>query len=288
MSEKEKALNTISNIDEWAETGEPAGKGLHLSRICAVFAAVALAAACGLGLSALLAGDMAGWIYAGIAAFMVAAVLLLVVFVAREVNRPLKKIVQGIKTKQTVLPSGAGELRFVIHAYNRMLEETRKTTEELTYEAMHDRLTGLLNRNAFEIFCKEADLEHAALLIMDVDDFKSINDTWGHDSGDRILKRVAEVLKQNFRSVDPVYRIGGDEFVVIMTRANSSLRDLVLDKVNQVNHVLLQGGDNIPPVSLSVGVAFCDRKNAQGDLLKDADTALYRVKQAGRCGCAVY
>ena len=96
MSEKEKALNTISNIDEWAETGEPAGKGLHLSRICAVFAAVALAAACGLGLSALLAGDMAGWIYAGIAAFMVAAVLLLVVFVAREVNRPLEKIVQGI------------------------------------------------------------------------------------------------------------------------------------------------------------------------------------------------
>ena len=288
MSEKEKTLNTISNIDEWAESGDLSGRGLHLSRICAAFVAVALAAACGLGLSALFAGDMARWIYAGIAASMVAAVLLLVVFVTREVNQPLKSIVQGIKAKQTVLPAGAGELRFVIHAYNRMLEETRKTTEELTYEAMHDRLTGLLNRNAFEIFCKETDLGHAALLIMDVDDFKTINDTGGHDSGDRILKRVAEVLKQNFRSVDPIYRIGGDEFVVIMTRANSGLRDLVLDKVNQVNHLLLQGGENIPSASLSVGVAFCDRKNAQGDLLKDADTALYRVKQAGRCGCAVY
>jgi diguanylate cyclase (GGDEF)-like protein len=106
--------------------------------------------------------------------------------------------------------------------------------------------------------------------------------------GDKILKWVASVLRHSFRSVDQIYRIGGDEFVIIMTRANSTMRQLVLDKINHANQVLQQGAEDIPPTSLSVGVAFCDRENPQGDLLKDADTALYRVKQSGRCGCAIY
>lgn len=219
---------------------------------------------------------------------MLAVVLIIVVFVLVQVRRPLMQMVQLMKEKKTIPPDGAEELRFVTRTYNRMVEETRKTTEQLTYEAMHDGLTGLLNRNAYEIFYRDTDLDHAALLIIDVDKFKGINDTYGHDGGDRVLKRVAEVLRHSFRSVDMIYRFGGDEFVVIMTRANSSMRDLLLEKINQANQLLLQGKDNIPPASLSVGVAFCDRENPQGDLLKDADTALYRVKEAGRCGCAIY
>ena len=127
-----------------------------------------------------------------------------------------------------------------------------------------------------------------ALLIIDVDYFKKVNDTYGHAVGDRVLKRVAEILQRSFRSVDIICRIGGDEFVVVMTRANSSMRQLVLNKIQWANELLQHPKDDLPPVSLSVGVAFSDRKDPQGDIFTDADTALYRVKEAGRNGCAIY
>lgn len=219
---------------------------------------------------------------------LLAVVLVMVILISVLVRKPLTHMVQLMKDKKTIPPAGAEELRFVSDTYNELFLENQKTTERLTLEALHDGLTGLYNRNAYELLYHDTDLAHAALLIIDVDDFKGINDTYGHDMGDKVLKRVAEILQQSFRSVDQIYRFGGDEFVVIMTRANSALRELVLDKIEQANKRLQQPEDGTPPASISVGVAFCDRENPQGDLLVDADTALYRVKQAGRCGCAVY
>ena len=102
-----------------------------------------------------------------------------------------------------------------------------------------------------------------------------------------ILKHVADLLRNSFRSVDLIFRIGGDEFV-IMTRANSSMRDQVKTKIDQLNVMLQQPSEDLPPTSLSVGGAFADRENPEGDIFKDADKALYRVKNAGRCGCAIY
>jgi diguanylate cyclase (GGDEF)-like protein len=99
---------------------------------------------------------------------------------------------------------------------------------------------------------------------------------------------VADILKESFRSVDILCRVGGDEFVVIMTRANSSLKQLVANKISHANDLLQNPKDGLPRASLSVGVAFSDRENPEGDLFKDADTALYRVKNAGRHGCAFY
>jgi diguanylate cyclase (GGDEF)-like protein len=127
-----------------------------------------------------------------------------------------------------------------------------------------------------------------ALLIVDVDKFKQVNDTYGHAVGDRVLKRVAEVLKHSFRSVDIICRFGGDEFVVVMTRANSSMKQLVTNKIDTANDILLNPKDDLPPISLSVGVAFSDRENPKGDIFKDADAALYQVKESGRSGIAFY
>jgi diguanylate cyclase (GGDEF)-like protein len=135
---------------------------------------------------------------------------------------------------------------------------------------------------------ENADTEHMALILLDVDYFKSINDTYGHAVGDRVLKRVAEILRSSFRSVDIICRIGGDEFAVVMTRANSSMHQLVLNKINRINDLLQRPKDDLPPVSLSVGVAFSDRKNPRGDIFKDADSALYQVKEAGRKGCRIF
>ena len=126
------------------------------------------------------------------------------------------------------------------------------------------------------------------LLVVDVDKFKHFNDTYGHDVGDLVLKRVAEVLMHNFRSEDHVSRIGGDEFCVIMRHTGSSLKELVVGKVEKMNQILSKPDKGTPPITLSVGIAFSDRENPSGDLFKDADTALFRVKNNGRGGCSVY
>ena len=219
---------------------------------------------------------------------MLAVVLLIVLFISGWIRRPLSRMVEQMKAKETVPPSGAEELRFVSETYNSIFEENRRTHERLTYGNMHDALTGLYNRSAYDFMRHDLDMSRNALLLVDVDKFKSVNDTYGHDVGDLVLKRVAEVLKYSFRSTDLVFRLGGDEFVVIMSNVDSSMRDQVKRKIDQANVMLQKPKDDLPPTSLSVGVAFADRENPDGDIFKDADTALYRVKEAGRCGCYIY
>lgn len=215
-------------------------------------------------------------------------VLCIVLIISQMVRKPLTNMVKSMQKQETVEPKGVEELRFVTRTYNTILRENAQAREKLKHEASHDALTGLFNRGAYDLLMESADTEHMALLLIDVDYFKKINDSYGHAVGDRVLKRVAELLHSSFRSVDILCRIGGDEFAVVMTRVNSSMRQLVLDKIAQVNDLLQHPKDDLPPVSLSVGVAFSDRENPKGDIFKDADEALYRVKRAGRKGCEIY
>lgn len=219
---------------------------------------------------------------------LILAVLAEVIFITLQVRVPLSRLLERMRVQQPSTPYGAAELRAVSHIYNEILSENKKARNQLSYEATHDPLTGIHNRNAYEVFMENADKKNIALMIIDVDEFKSINDTYGHDVGDRVLKKVADLLTQSFRSVDCVCRLGGDEFCVVMTRANSAMRQLVINKVARANDILQHPKDGLPKVSLSVGVAFADRENPQGDIFKDADTALYTIKQGGRCGCAIF
>ena len=204
------------------------------------------------------------------------------------VIRPLARSVGHIRGKRPIPVTGAYELQFLAHTYNEMLEQQTRSTEKLTYSATHDALTGVYNRAAFDTLYAGLDQSDVGLLIVDVDKFKNFNDTYGHDMGDRVLQRVAQVLQESFRSEDFVARIGGDEFCVIMMHASSRLRGLVEGKIARANHCLQHPEDGLPRVSLSVGVAFGDRENPASDLFKDADTALYRVKRGTRAGCAFY
>ena len=219
---------------------------------------------------------------------LLAVVLAIVLYISDWIRKPLTRMVEQMRAKKTVPPTGAEELRFVSETYNAIFEENRRTHERLTYGNLHDALTGLYNRSAYDFMRHDLDMSRNALLLVDVDKFKGINDTYGHDVGDLVLKRVAEVLKYSFRSTDLVFRLGGDEFVVIMSNVDSSMRDQVRRKIDQANVMLQKPTDDLPPTSLSVGVAFADRINPEGDIFKDADTALYRVKEAGRCGCYIY
>ena len=224
----------------------------------------------------------------GLTIFFLLIVLGIVIVISTQVRKPLTKMVALMRAQETIPPTGAEELRFVTRTYNTILEENREAREKLSHEASHDALTGLFNRGAYDLLMKSVDTAHMALLIIDVDYFKTVNDTYGHAVGDRVLKRVAEILQHSFRSVDIICRIGGDEFVVVMTRVNSSMGQLVLNKIRHANDLLQHPKDDLPPVTLSVGVAFSDRENPQGDIFTDADTALYQVKQAGRNGCKIF
>ena len=215
-------------------------------------------------------------------------VFAVIYFISTLIRKPLTKMVDLMRTQETIPPTGAEELRFVTRTYNYILEENRIARERLSHEASHDSLTGLFNRGAYDMLMKSVDVSHIALILIDIDLFKSINDTYGHAVGDRVLRRVAEVLQQSFRSVDIICRFGGDEFVIVMTRVTGSMGQLVMNKIARVNEILSNPKDNLPPVTLSAGVAFSDRAKPQGDIFNDADTALYRVKKSGRGGCSIY
>ena len=228
------------------------------------------------------------WIQTAMTVLFLLTVFGVVAFISVEIRKPLTKMIEKMRGQETITPTGAEELRFVTRTYNSILQENRAARERLSHEASHDALTGLFNRGAYDLLMKSVDTSHMAMIIVDIDYFKSVNDTYGHAVGDRVLKRVAEILRNSFRSVDILCRIGGDEFVVVMTRVNSSMAQLVKSKISRANDLLQHPKDDLPPVSLSVGVAFSDRENPKGDIFTDADTALYRVKQAGRNGCAIY
>ena len=159
----------------------------------------------------------------------------------------------------------------------------------MKHQAEHDSLTELLNRRSFDqiLSLYEKDRSSFALILADVDVFKQINDTCGHDTGDRILKRVAALLHTTFRSIDYVCRIGGDEFAVIMVDMSRELYYTIPDKIAEINGLLAVPEDGLPAVSLSAGVAFSDENDFRGSLFRAADSALYAAKAHGRCGCSV-
>ena len=173
-----------------------------------------------------------------------------------------------------------------------VLYVARDITEEKNtkYQADHDFLTGLLNRGSFEQILTSIDTtkNNFALIIMDVDKFKDVNDTYGHEIGDKILKKVSRLLAENFRSIDHVCRIGGDEFAIIMTDVTIDLAKSIEDKILKINSILSREHKMLPPVSLSVGIAFNDLNNSKNNLFNNADNALYYVKKHGRNGCHIY
>ena len=219
---------------------------------------------------------------------MLILALILVLSTALLVTRPLKSYVCHIRREETLPEEGAGELRLLARAYNQMWQQNLRRRELLRYDATHDALTGVFNRGVFEKLRSRCSGRDSTLLILDIDRFKAINDQNGHDVGDRVLCYVAALLQENFRAEDYICRIGGDEFAVIMVHTGSALRAAVENKIRRINELLRTPEDGLPPVSLSVGVAFGDRGNPTDDIFKDADTALYRTKSVRLGGCEFY
>jgi diguanylate cyclase (GGDEF)-like protein/PAS domain S-box-containing protein len=161
------------------------------------------------------------------------------------------------------------------------IETYKKCEQDLTALAITDGLTGLANyRRHMETFTAEIRRFHRtgrpfAIIMLDLDGLKRINDQFGHLVGSRALCRLAEILRTSCRSIDTPARYGGDEFVVVLPEASREVARGVIERIN----VRLAADDEPPTLSVSAGIAMCpDDGETPEVLLQKADTELYRVK----------
>ncbi|MBR5485174.1 MAG: GGDEF domain-containing protein [Oscillospiraceae bacterium] len=206
---------------------------------------------------------------------------------------PLKLFMKCIRNRSLLEYTEVYEYNCLVGVYNNIYKQNMNNAanaSSLKYKAEHDVLTGALNRASFEQISgmlKSMDMP-VGLLLMDVDDFKYINDTYGHVVGDQVLKNVVSVLESNFRSRgDYLFRIGGDEFANILLNFDESQSAAVEKKIMEINRILKDISGDLPGVSLSVGVAFSSG-GYNDALYEKADRALYMAKEQGKCRCCFY
>ena len=175
--------------------------------------------------------------------------------------KPLRVYVNCIKEEKMMEITGSYEFKYLALTYNDIFEIKNANEAMLRYRAEHDPLTGIVNRGGFEQLKNMFRVKDVALglLIVDVDKFKLVNDGYGHEVGDQVLKKVAAFLKDGFRATDYPARIGGDEFAVILTSMSEEMQGAVERKITEMNDRLMHPNDGLPQVSLSVGGA--DRKS---------------------------
>jgi diguanylate cyclase (GGDEF)-like protein len=195
---------------------------------------------------------------------------------------PVLKAVDQIKADSPIPEVGANEFRYLAQAYNKMYSVYKNSIAHLNFKASHDELTGAYNRAGYDLLLSSIDLESTYMLLFDVDNFKSINDTYGHETGDKVLIKLVQVLRGSFRSDDHICRIGGDEFVVFMVHSSRKQQDLIAKKIEQINKELLSPEDGLPSVSLSVGIVHGTQVDNIAGLFECSDVAMYKSKEHGK------
>jgi diguanylate cyclase (GGDEF)-like protein len=166
--------------------------------------------------------------------------------------------------------------------------QLRELQEQLEHQAFHDPLTDLANRSLFVNQVRDA-LAHrsneVSVLFIDVDDFKTVNDSLGHAAGDTLLQSVADRLRECVRPSDVVARLGGDEFAVMVEDAEGAEQAamMVTERIMKAFERPLSTGEKLVSVHASVGIATSGEEGPQADeLIRDADVAMYQAKAAGK------
>lgn len=234
--------------------------------------------------------------------------IVLATLVARAVTRPINSMsaaVQGFAHDhqsvplQTLAIDRQDEIGVLARSFKQMQNEIRQQLDdlqesrgELEHMARHDVLTGLPNRRAFQERLDQALLrsqrsgERFAVFFIDVDNFKKINDRWGHHGGDALLKIVALRLVATTRKVDAIARMGGDEFVVLLDNAaqREDIANIAEKLLDSVRSPILHRGHELE-IGFSIGISlYPDDGRTAADLMARADQAMYEAKNAGRNG----
>ncbi len=167
------------------------------------------------------------------------------------------------------------------------ISQLKNKLAESEKEANTDPLTGLLNRRGLEQRLKAIETpEKTACIIVDIDHFKSINDTYGHPVGDRIIKRVAKEIELHIRGRDLAVRFGGEEFAILLIdtpiKGAERVAETLRKKIDSLQLVIKSNNTQLPPISVSLGVADFQGASEWEELFKRADDALYLAKESGR------
>lgn len=171
-----------------------------------------------------------------------------------------------------------------------------RATGSCTKCASHDGLTGVYNRRTFDIILAD-EFDRASrygrelsLLVMDIDHFKQVNDTYGHVAGDQILIEFAQEISKQLRGVDLLARYGGEEFVVILPETSMEMALLIAERIRKsIEEQQYQANDDIIRITTSAGVcSYPDQANTAEELIHHADSALYEAKQTGRNRVSVF
>ncbi len=195
----------------------------------------------------------------------------------------------GIEDSSSPIRNEVGEIFGVVLVF-RDVTEQRRLSGEMTYRATHDALTGLMNRTEFETRLQrvlttahEERSEHA-LMYIDLDQFKRVNDTCGHSVGDRLLQHAARLLRESVRARDTVARLGGDEFAVILEHCSAEQAQRVAHKIcERMEEFRFVHDDKRFRIGASIGLVPVDpRWSMAAAVMQAADTSCYAAKEAGR------
>jgi diguanylate cyclase (GGDEF)-like protein len=175
-----------------------------------------------------------------------------------------------------------------VHKANKIISQLSQQIRELEDDSNLDALTKVFNRRALDRYLekvtqKDSFEQDLYLLILDIDDFKSINDTYGHVVGDKILIFIANLLRSTLRDGDKVFRYGGEEFVIILNRITEEKCQEIAKRILQTistNKLLYK--DNSVNVTISIGVTKYKKGDDPDTLIDRADKALYRSKESGK------
>ncbi|GAX88175.1 conserved hypothetical protein [Lebetimonas natsushimae] len=205
---------------------------------------------------------------------------------------------ESIKLLEDIEPVETDELKSLVIQYSsKLLEQINKMHEKISEletelekaykELLIDPLTKALNRKALEKelneileIGKEKDLD-LALAVLDLDDFKKINDTYGHLIGDFVLKKVVDIIKRLLRKEHKIYRIGGDEFVILMNRIDLKIAEKVIDRiVSTISKTKMKYKDNLIDVTVSIGLTMHRKGDTIESIIRRADEAVYEAKKS--------
>jgi diguanylate cyclase (GGDEF)-like protein len=222
--------------------------------------------------------------------------LALVAYLQISVLRRLVALRNGVVGRAAGSPlpvadDGRDEIGDLARSLRYFIEQIGMKEEELRLLAATDALTGLANRREFtrrgeaEILRARRYGSPVCVLMMDIDHFKRVNDTWGHGVGDDVIRQVADISRDVLRSVDLIGRIGGEEFAVLLAQTNTEGAETVAERLREAvasSTVSMAGGQALK-VSVSVGLAEVTHDGETlGQVLARADSALYAAKQLGR------
>lgn len=213
-----------------------------------------------------------------------------------QINSGVSSVAVTGEPSRRLEVDGSDELGSLAKSINEMLDTLHSSEQEVRYLADHDALTGLSNRRGFELALRRTLAEarrtgsSTAIVWLDLDNFKDMNDSYGHASGDELLQQVAKMLVSASREYATLGRIGGDEFAIVLPQAD------VVQAVGAAERLLSVMRDNTftvmghqVRVAASVGVAmYPDHAETAADLLVRADLAMYQSKAAGGGAVRVY